>query len=379
MTNFDAIIVGGGPAGSTAAWHLTLAGLHVAVIDKQSFPRDKVCAGWITPNVLTTLEIDPEEYASGRTIQAITGFRTGQIMGRHTDTIYDNPVSYGIRRREFDHYLLQRSEATKITGQPVKTIRRIGRSFIINESFQTPLLIGAGGHFCPVARYLGAKIGSGERVVAAKEIEFEMSPHQQQLCAVVPERPELYFCEDLKGYAWVFRKDGFLNIGLGREDNHKLSEHIDQFIQFLTDTERVPFELPSSLHGHAYLLYGHGTRNAIGDGVILIGDSLGLAYPESGEGILPAIESASLAANVILAANNDYRKDKLLCYPEKLEARFGKASSASAWKKWLIPAAGRKYISEKLVTNPWFAHHMVMDRWFLHSNRPALHAQNRHQ
>ena len=56
MERFDAIVVGGGPAGSTCAWQLRRAGLDVAVIDKRDFPRDKVCAGWVTPAAVETLD-----------------------------------------------------------------------------------------------------------------------------------------------------------------------------------------------------------------------------------------------------------------------------------------------------------------------------------
>lgn len=71
METCDAVIVGGGPAGSTCAWRLRQAGLQVTVLDKAVFPRDKVCAGWITPQVVDELHIDPREYREGRTFQAI--------------------------------------------------------------------------------------------------------------------------------------------------------------------------------------------------------------------------------------------------------------------------------------------------------------------
>jgi flavin-dependent dehydrogenase len=60
------LIVGGGPAGSSLAWGLRDSGLNVIVMDKSTFPRAKVCAGWITPAVITTLCIDTAEYAQGR-------------------------------------------------------------------------------------------------------------------------------------------------------------------------------------------------------------------------------------------------------------------------------------------------------------------------
>jgi len=77
MDSCDVLVVGGGPAGSTCAWKLCQAGLDVMVLDAAVFPRDKVCAGWVTPGVFRLLDLDPSEYrATGLTIQDITGFRT---------------------------------------------------------------------------------------------------------------------------------------------------------------------------------------------------------------------------------------------------------------------------------------------------------------
>ena len=136
MDSCDALIVGGGPAGSTCAWKLRQAGLDVMVMDAAVFPRDKLCAGWITPPVVAELDLDPEAYRQGasdpgspggRTLQPITGFRVGLIGGRdEIETGYGRPVSFGIRRCEFDHYLLQRSGARLRLGHAV-TQPAIGR------------------------------------------------------------------------------------------------------------------------------------------------------------------------------------------------------------------------------------------------------------
>ena len=67
MTNCDALIVGGGPAGSTCARALRQAGWDVTVIDRAGFPRDKVCAGWLTPDVFRLLDLAREKGA--RTLQ----------------------------------------------------------------------------------------------------------------------------------------------------------------------------------------------------------------------------------------------------------------------------------------------------------------------
>ena len=92
------------------------------------------------------------------------------------------------------------------------------------------LVVGAGGHFCPVAKLTGAK-PARENAVVAQEAEFEMDDRQQAGCRVRPDTPELYFCADLKGYGWCFRKNNYLNIGLGRMDQHRLSEHVAAFVR----------------------------------------------------------------------------------------------------------------------------------------------------
>ncbi len=107
MTRCDAIVIGGGPAGSSCARKLRLAGWQVIVVDRARFPRDKVCAGWLTPDVFPLLDLDPAEYRStGATLQEITGFRTRVIGGSPVETRYPRTVSYAIRRCEFDNFLL---------------------------------------------------------------------------------------------------------------------------------------------------------------------------------------------------------------------------------------------------------------------------------
>jgi len=99
-------------------------------------------------------------------------------------------------------------------------------------------VIGAGGHFCPVARFRGAN-ARHEVSVAAQEIEFEMSETQRDQCSIRPEMPELYFCPDMKGYGWCVRKKNFLNIGLGRLDPHVLPNHLATLGNFLKKRGRL--------------------------------------------------------------------------------------------------------------------------------------------
>jgi flavin-dependent dehydrogenase len=369
----EVLVVGGGPAGSTCAWQLQRMGLDVLVIDKQRFPRDKVCAGWVTPAVLEELQLDRQDYARGRVLQPLTGFRTGMMGSEPVETRYPQAVSYGIRRCEFDTYLLGRCGARRRLGEGFSHMRRAGGDWLVNDAIRARVVVGAGGHFCPVARFLGARPGSGEPGVAAKEIEFLMNEEQRRECRVAAHTPELTFCRDLKGYGWVFRKGDYLNIGLGRQDTHGLGGHVEAFVDDLRHRGRVPAELPKRLHGHAYLLYGDAPRPLLDDAVLLVGDAAGLAYAQSGEGIRPAIESGLLAARVLAQAGGDYRRSRLAPYAALLEKRFGaRDRRRSLAMNRLLPAGVSRFLGHRLLSNAWFSRHLVLDRWFFHAHQAAL-------
>ena len=372
MDSCDILIVGGGPAGSSCAWKLRHSGMDVTILDKQSFPRNKPCGGWITPAVLDELEIDPAEYSRGRVFQPITGFRISCIGDTEVETDYGRTISYGICRYEFDDYLLRRSGARLLEGVPLTSLERSGDQWVVNGQLKTSLVVGAGGHFCPVARFLGAKIGR-EVIVAAQEGEFEMDERQRAGCSIRPEIPELYFCSDMRGYGWCFRKQDVLNVGLGRLDQHALSKHIANFMDFLKAARKISFDLPSTLLGHAYLLYGKTTRKIVGDGILLIGDAAGLAYSQSGEGIRPAIESGLLAAKAIAAAGGRYSREQLEAYRILLASRFGKSQSdwATSIGRRLSPRLISP-IARLLLHSRRFSRHVVLERWFLHGHEPAL-------
>ena len=368
MTTCDALIVGGGPAGSSCAWRLRQAGMDVLVIDKATFPRDKVCAGWITPEVITELQIDVPEYRHGRTFQPITAFRVGIIGTREVvDVEYRRPVSFGIRRCEFDHYLLQRSGARLVSGTAVASIRRDNGHWILNEQLRAPLLVGAGGHFCPVARMLNPDAVAAP-LVAAQEAEFVTEP--ATAWPTEGERPELYFCADLRGYGWCFRKGEYLNVGFGRFDARALPKATSTFVDYLKARRRVPLDVSLRWRGHAYLVSGAASRRAVGDDVMLIGDAAGLAYPQSGEGIRPAIESGLLAASSILKANGAYTIDRLIPYATRLRERYG-AGRLGRVVSHVLPDGAASALAGLLMRNQWFIQHVLLDRWFLHRTDPS--------
>ena len=365
MTRADVVIVGGGPAGSTCARALRLAGWDVLVVDRARFPRDKVCAGWLTPEVFTALDLSPDEYrAAGLTLQSISTFRTGVIGGAMVETRYSHVVSYGILRREFDQFLLRRAGARLLDGTPVETLRRTDSAWVINDTIETPVLIGAGGHFCPVARHMRGG-ADGAQPIVAKEAEFLNLRHSDAVFSA----PSLFFCRDLDGYGWCVPKGDYVNVGMGRRNSNDFNTHVRDFIAFLktrgieADTDEVRW------HGHAYFAAGAGLRPLTGAGVLLVGDAAGLAYPESGEGIRPAIESALLAAKTLIAAQGRYDVADLRPYDQAIRALH-----PASMRRHAVIRAISAMVGPLLLRSPQFSRHVLLDRWFLRSTRPAAGA-----
>lgn len=339
MSAYDAIVVGGGPGGSTAAWQLARMGLRPLVLDAAVFPRVKICAGWVTPVALEDLELDPEKYPL--TIQAFRACVL-EFGGARHETEWRRPASYGIIRREFDHYLLERARdagADVRWGRRVVDVEATADAATVrteHETFQAPLVIGAGGHRCPVARALG-RISEHEEVVVAQESETRLAPEWSERLGALMESPEIYVEGDLRGYGWFFPKGDFINIGIGCTGgaDGTLPKRRDTLVAALRASGRLPADLPmEAFKGHAYVIRRQAPRRLSGDRFCLVGDAAGLARDLSGEGIGPAIRSGRLAA----AATADFlrRGTPLDGYARRIIDLYGPGEPG-----WLARQVGR--------------------------------------
>jgi flavin-dependent dehydrogenase len=171
--------------------------------------------------------------------------------------------------------------------------------------------------------------------------------------------PELMFCRDLEGYGWCVRKGEYLNVGIGRRGNQQFANHVKNFMTVLHTQYGVTAPANISWHGHAYLASGTGPRPLIASGMLVIGDAAGLAYPESGEGISPAIESAHLAAETLIAANGRFDAESLQPYATAI-ARLHPPAARSERLRGVVAAIGRL-----LLGSSTFTRHVLLDRWFL--------------
>jgi menaquinone-9 beta-reductase len=204
MRTCDVLVVGGGPAGSSAAWKLRQAGADVLVLDKERFPRLKLCAGWITPEVVRDLQLDIGAYPH----RFLTFDRLHiHLKGLHLPV---RAIQHSIRRVEFDAWLLERSGAP-VLEHTVRNIREEGGAYVVDDAFRCRYLIGAGGTRCPVYRTLFRELNP-----RASELQTVTLEHEIEYDWREPDCHLWFFEHGLPGYAWyVPKQNGWLNVGIG--------------------------------------------------------------------------------------------------------------------------------------------------------------------
>ncbi len=299
MREADVLIVGGGPAGSTCAWKLRQSGLDAVVLDRAPFPRTKLCAGWITPQVVEDLELDIDAYPHRfLTFDRLEINWKGLRFRKKT-------VQHSIRRWEFDDYLLRRSGAESVTHK-VRAIERQADGFVIDGKFRGRFLIGAGGTSCPVYRQLfhdlSPRVKALQIATYEQEFPYDWTDGDCKLW---------FFGDGLPGYAWYVPKaDGYVNVGLGgkaetmKSQSMRLQDYWEKFTLRLSERGLVK---DTGYDPSGYSYYLRGPCDVVRQGnAYIVGDAVGLASVDMGEGIGPAVQSALRAVDAI-TKNAEFR------------------------------------------------------------------------
>ncbi len=285
---YDTIIVGAGPAGATAAYHLAKKGHSVLLLEKESLPRYKPCGGGVSPAIAQWFNFDFSPAISVK----VDSLRFTWKMGDPVEAkiVTKEPV-WMVRRDIFDHFLVQQaqkegacvSDNTEVTGIEFKN-----DSWQVNTAkglFTGRYLIAADGAKGTMAKWLGFK--DRKRVLAAA-LEAEVPAN-----VVNQSTAHLEFGLVKNGYIWNFPKADGYSIGVGtfmggqRQNFKKILDEYAQSFDLDIKTSQQYGHPICSWNGHQKL----HTQNAI-----LAGEAACVVDPMTAEGIRPSIFSGLLAA-----------------------------------------------------------------------------------
>jgi len=325
---FDAIVIGGGPAGSTAGYLLAKKGFKVLVLEKYRFPRRKPCAGGLTQYALKLLKdlgLYSEEYIVWRARRAKV------IFVRH-DARFDLGAAGALTTRElFDTYLAREAESSGVElceGEPVERLSI--KENCIEVCSRKDIYRGRAAIIaCGQPNLLGASDGIAPKYGRAIAFEFNAPlPGDYD-----PDATEFYFDleEDFYGYFWVFPKGEYANYGVGTwiDTVSKMKEiYGDLFKWIKSIVKRVNLNIPNleegleNIRGGIVPVYwGAKPEDLVADRILAIGDAATLVR-YVGEGICYALKSAQIAAEaleVLLEEDKLSKKDLLERYGLRLK------------------------------------------------------------
>lgn len=296
----DVIVVGAGPAGSLAAYTLALKGIKVLLLEKNAFPRYKVCGGGLTHKIRKEIPFDLSPVIESTIHSFRFSNHFADVYTRHSP----DPLMYCTMRSGLDAFLLQQAIETGAEAgmgeQVISFIQDENGVTVItrNRSFRARLLIGAEGASSIISRHAGLH----DKIEMGMAWEAEINAHPDDL-ARFSGTVFLDWGTVPGGYAWVFPKKDHFSIGVGGPA--RLSGSMMQYYErFVSSISRDPSDLSGS--GILFLETRSkeswpipvrtGTSLFHSGRVIVAGDAAGLGDPLTGEGIYYAVRSGKLAA-----------------------------------------------------------------------------------
>ncbi|MBW1602604.1 geranylgeranyl reductase family protein [Streptomyces sp. JJ66] len=350
----DVIVVGAGPAGSTAAYHLARSGLDVLLLEKTAFPREKVCGDGLTPRAvkqLVAMGIDVSEEAGWLRNKGLRIIGGGHRLQLDWPDLASYP-DYGLvrKRDDFDEQLARQAQKAGARLHERCTVqdpvldgagRVVGVEAKLGEDkrpavFRAPVVVAADGNSTRLSLKMGLHRREDRPMGVAVRTYFTSPRHDDDYLESWLELWDRRGAEDrlLPGYGWIFGMgDGTSNVGLGILNSSSAFRELDWREVLKAWCASMPEEwgyTPQNMTGPirgaalpmAFNRKPHYTR-----GLLLVGDAGGLVNPFNGEGIAYAMESGQLAADVIVQAHARataaQRERALHAYPKALADTYG--------------------------------------------------------
>ncbi|MBI9113962.1 geranylgeranyl reductase family protein [Sanguibacter suaedae] len=356
----DVIVVGAGPAGSAAAHYAAAAGLDVLLLEKSSFPRDKICGDGLTPRAVAELVRmgvpvrEEDGWIRNIGLRAVAGGRSYEFPWPELRSY----PSYGLARsrmnldqtlaehaRSTGAKLLERTSVTgavvdertgRVAGVTARPVDDRGRRAGDEVTYRAPVVIAADGVSARIATSLGLEKDHRRPMGVAVRTYFRSPRHddpwmesQLELWDGAPGKSAL-----LPGYGWIFALgDGTVNVGLGSVSSTAAATKIDYKALFARWMENVPEEwgfTPENQVGPvrgAALPMAFNRKPLYRSGLMLVGDAGGMVSPFNGEGIAYAMQAGRTAADAVAQARartTDHARERALAtYPEIMRRDLG--------------------------------------------------------
>jgi geranylgeranyl reductase family protein len=323
VRRYDAIVVGAGPAGSTAAYRLAEAGKSVLLLDRARFPRDKPCGGGVTERAarLLPFSIDPVVEDTATAVDLRLKYR--RTIARNGDV----PLVYLTQRARLDQFLAEQAEGAGAEFRDGTRVAAVesgegGVAVVADgERIEGAVLVGADGVNGVTARALG--LGGNRHVGVALEGNLSYSKVRSNRYR---GKLVLEFGVVPGGYAWVFPKGEHANFGVGGwgSEGPALRAHLDR----LCTVHGVSVDDLESVRGYRLPLRSPSSRLASGR-ALLVGDAAGLIDPVSGDGMFEGFLSSLYASEGVLDLL-DGRAETLDPYGDRLARRL----ATHLWASW---------------------------------------------
>ena len=351
MKHFDIAIIGAGPAGSSAAIQLAAKGYSVALLDKEQFPREKLCGDFLNPvNWPLLRDLKVEGAVLARPHEKVSIFRFTSFSGEEAEIPLpagrdEAVVGLGLRRFDLDYVLLDRAKSLGVTvfdGCKPKELERapygwrlkIDKSHGLGE-LGARVLIGADGRNSWVAHHLGL---ADPAAMQGQSVGFQF---RLKCTNRSTGKIEIHLFPG--GYAGVIGLDGdTVTLGLAIEKHRLLDGRPKQSLlkSILPQNPWLKEILRSgsvSEMRSTYPVY-FPPRRAYADGVLLIGDAARVNEPVTGEGIYFALKSGELAAGTMDRAfrMSDFSADQLCLYERECRSVFRARRGINALIRWLV-------------------------------------------
>ncbi len=304
----DIVVVGAGPAGSTAGFLLSRLGYDVLLIDKARFPRPKLCGGLLTRKTMRLLRRVLGETVSTLREKHILEYWTKEyeicLRGRSLLKDHADSPFYFVDRQVYDNFLLEhamRAGATVIQGERILKIDSTKLELRTSEQriVRAHVIVGADGANSVIRRRLieeGKVRGPrrNERLATGLGVLVDRGD-----IGVPVEHPIFFLGIVDWGYAWAFPNREQVMVGLGGLNVKNRGSFRASFNTLMSILRAAPPDAPKVL-GHP-IPFGSFLSAPATDNIILIGDAAGLVDPMNGEGIFYAQRSGELAASAIHA------------------------------------------------------------------------------